>query len=159
MVKTRVKKIMTTDVITINVNESVSEAIKKLIEHDISGIPVLNDSEELVGIICESDILRALKTESRTVSLVFPSSHAMGMTFEESTEQRKIKDALKELKSVKVKEIMSTDVKTIDSNKTLEEVSQIMVNNNINRVPVIEKDELIGIVTRGDIIKGIAEIR
>jgi CBS domain-containing protein len=159
MVKTKVKKIMTTNVITIRSDDSVSDAIKKLIDHDISGIPVLNDTDELVGIICESDILRALKTEFRTVSLVFPSSHAMGMTFEESTEQRKIKDALSELKSVNVEEIMSTDVISIDPNKTIGEVSQIMVKNNINRVPVMKNDKLIGIVTRGDIIKGLAEIR
>ena len=159
MVKTPIKKIMTKEVVTAKPNDSIRTVIKLLSEHKISGIPVVGDNEVVVGIICESDILQALKTEFTTISLVFPSSHALGMTFEETTNEVEIKDALKKLGEMKIEKIMTTNLITVEPNNTIEEVAQIMVQNNINRVPVINEDKLIGIVTRGDIIRGLSKVR
>jgi CBS domain-containing protein len=156
MVKTRISKIMTKDVITINPEDSVKDLIKILSDNSISGVPVVNNKHEVIGIISEKDILKALKTEFKTFSLIFPSSHALGMTFEETTTLREIKDVLKELEKFKIKKIMKTKVITSDQNSTISEIANIMVKNNINRVPVIKDEKLIGIVTRGDIIKGLS---
>ena len=159
MVKTPIKKIMTKEVITAKRSSSIKSVIKLLSENKISGIPVLDENETVVGMICESDILSALKTEFTTISLVFPSSHALGMTFEETTNEVEIKDALKKLGQMKIEKIMTTELVTVKPENTIEEVAQIMVKNNINRVPVIENNKLVGIVTRGDIIRGLSKIR
>ena len=99
----------------------------------------------------------ALKRVSSTFSLVFPSSHALGMTFEESNDFKAIKESMKEVQNTKIEKIMNKKVVTANPNNTIAEVSNIMVKNNVNRIPVTKKDKLIGIVTRGDIIKGLSK--
>ncbi len=155
----KVQKVMTREVITAESQDSVIDIIKKLSENDISGVPVVDDEYNVIGIISEKDILRALKTESRTLSLIFPSSHALGMSFEESVDHRELKEALKEIKKMKIKDIMNKDVIAIDPSMTLAEGANIMIKHNINRIPVVKKEKLIGIVTRGDIIKGISKLK
>jgi CBS domain-containing protein len=149
---------MTKNVITATPGDLVIDAIKKLSENNISGMPVIDKDNKVVGMISETDILKSLKLESRTLSWVFPSSHALGMTFEESVNHRKMKDALKEIKNTNIEDIMKKEVITVDEKKTIAEVSSIMANNEVNRVPVIKDGKIIGIVTRGDIIQGIAKL-
>jgi CBS domain-containing protein len=159
MVKRKINLIMTKEVITTKPNESIKEVIKKLTDNSISGLPVVDDENRIVGIVSEKDILTALKTEFRTVSLVFPSSHALGMTFEETTVNREINEALKELKNLKIEKIMNEEVIVINPENTISEVLTLMVKNNINRIPVVKNEKLVGIVTRGDVLKGLANIR
>lgn len=159
MRKTKVKSLMTKEVISVNKNDSIKDVIKKLAEHDISGMPVVDDDKKVIGMISEKDILKALKTESRTLSMVFPSSHALGMTFEESVDYRALKEAMKEVQNAKIDKIMTKDVLTVDEDTTVAEVANIMINNNINRIPVVKNEKLIGIITRGDIINGISRFK
>ena len=156
---TKVKGLMTKDVITANPDDTIKDVVKKLVEHDISGMPVINTDDHVLGMISEKDILRALKTESRTLSMVFPSSHALGMTFEESVSYRKLKEAMEELQNSKIKKIMNKDVISVDENITIAEVANIMIKNNVNRIPVIKKGKLDGIITRGDIITGLSKVK
>lgn len=159
MVKRKIQVIMTKDVITAKPQDSIKDTIKKLSDNEVSGLPVVDEDYHVIGIICEKDILNAMKTEFRIVSLVFPSSHALGMTFEESTKYVEIKEVLKELENLKIAKIMRKNVITADPNNTISEVLNLMVKNNINRIPVVKKGKLIGIVTRGDIIKGLSDIK
>ncbi len=157
--KTPISEIMTKNVITTNPYENIKNVIKILTENNISGIPVMDNENKLIGIICESDILKGLKTEKTSISLVFPSSHALGMTFEETRKTVDIKKALKELSDLKVEKIMTKNLITVNPKNTIEEVAIIMVKNNINRIPVIEDNKLVGIVTRGDIIRGLSKLK
>jgi CBS domain-containing protein len=158
MVKTKVKKIMNKDVITAKSKDLVKNIIKVLAEHDISGMPVVDEDKKVIGMISEKDVLRALKTESRTLSMVFPSSHALGMTFHEEINYRELKESMKEIGKCKVEKIMNTKITSVDENATIAEVASIMTRNNVNRVPVLKNDKLIGIVTRGDIILGLSKV-
>lgn len=159
MPKRKIQGIMTKDVITAEPKDTIKDVIKKLSDNGISGLPVINKDNEVVGMVSETDILQALKTESRTLSLVFPSSHALGMTFEETKNHRALKEAMKEVQNIKIEKIMKTDVISVNPENTIAEVSSIMTKHNINRVPVVKKDKLIGIVTRGDIIKGLSKVK
>ncbi len=158
MKKKKIRDIMTKDVVIAHPDDTIKKVIKELAEHDISGLPVIDDKNKVIGIISEKDILKALKTESRTLSMIFPSSHALGMDFEESVNYRELKDALKELHNLKIEKIMNKNVITVSEDITGAEVANIMVKNNINRIPVVKNDKLVGIVTRGDIIRGLSKI-
>lgn len=153
----KVKELMTKKVITANPNEKLKDVIKKLADNDISGLPVIDENNKVVGMISEKDILKALKTESRTLSMVFPSSHALGMTFEESFDYRELREAMKEAQNSKIEKIMNTNVISVEENIKIAKVANIMVTNNINRIPVVKKDKLVGIITRGDIIDGLSK--
>jgi CBS domain-containing protein len=65
---------------------------------------------------------------------------------------------LSDVGSTKVEEMMTKDVHTISSEASVEEASEIMVRHRINRLPVMENSRVVGIVTRGDIIEGLAKL-
>jgi len=153
-----IKDIMTKEVITASPNDLIIDVIKKLSKLNVSGIPVIDADNKVIGMVSETDILQALNLESKALSWVFPSSHALGMTFEESINHRELKDALKDLKNKTIIEIMNKNVISVEEKTTIAEASSIMAKNNINRIPVIKDGKLVGIVSRGDIIHGIAKL-
>jgi CBS domain-containing protein len=65
---------------------------------------------------------------------------------------------LSDVGSTKIEEIMTKDVYTISSEASVEEASEHMVRHRINRLPVMENNRVVGIVTRGDIIEGLAKL-
>ena len=157
MQRQMVKELMTRKVITATPNDKLKDVIKKLADNDISGLPVIDEDNKVIGMISESDILQALKTESRTLSMIFPSSHALGMTFEESIDYRELREAMKDLQNSKIEKIMNTNVISVEEDIKISQVATIMVINNINRIPVVKNNKLVGIITRGDIIDGLSK--
>ncbi len=71
---------------------------------------------------------------------------------------RNKKKMLSDVGSTRIEEIMTRDVHIISSEASVEEASELMVRHRINRLPVMENDRVVGIVTRGDIIEGLAKL-
>src|SRR6056297_841908 len=144
------KDIMTTNVITVDPDTSVKEAANLMSEHKISGLPVVKDNR-LVGIVTENDLIIKDK------KLHFPEYINVigGIIYLES--YKKFKDEFKKFAAVKVKELMTEDVVTVSPDTSIEDLATIMHQENINRLPVVDNSgQLIGIVTRGNIVKHIA---
>ncbi len=150
-----VKDVMTKKVVSLNANDTVKEAVKKLAEHNISGAPVVDDNNSLVGIFSEADILRILRTNYSEMKMVYPSVHAFGIDFYESRQRKEIQKALDEIAALKISEVMTTRVYVAEPNDYVEDVGPVLIEKKINRLPVIENGKLVGIITRGDIIKAI----
>jgi CBS domain-containing protein len=126
-----------------------------LAEKDISGVPVI-DSGKVVGIFSEADILKSIKTTKKNMRLVFPSVSSLGIAFQEEVSQREILEAYSEIGHRPVKEVMSKEVVTVGPETPLNEAIVLMVQKEISRLPVVDKHELVGIVSRGDVIRGLA---
>ncbi len=149
------KDIMTTKLITVTPEATIKEAAELMIEHNISGLPVVEDDFILVGIISESDII-----EDR--SLFSGLDHWISI---ESFLKRKQNNSLdKEDNSGEdsepdlsnpVKDYMSTSLITTGAYSTVNEVGRLLVRNKVNRIPVVENNRVVGIITRGDILKAI----
>ena len=120
----KVVELMNKDVVTCHPTEKLNIILNKLELFNIAGMPVV-DKGRLVGIVCQSDILRGLK-----------------------------KGTMAELA---VSDVMTKDVVTVSPTESAVLVAKIMVEKHINRVPIIDNDKVVGIVTRGDIIKAVAE--
>ncbi len=120
----KVVELMNKDVVTCHPSEQLNTILNKFELFNIAGMPVV-DKGKLVGIICQSDILRGLKTG------------AMG--------------------ELSVVEVMTVDVVTVPPTESATLVAKIMVEKHINRIPIIDNEKIVGIVTRGDIIKAVAE--
>jgi CBS domain-containing protein len=157
MEMTKVKDIMKTDVLTLKPTDTLNEAVKKFAEMDIHGAPVVDEENKIIGILTEKDILSELKTKTTKLSLVFPSSHALGMTFQESITKQEVREAFKEVGETPVSEVMNTNVISTSPDDLLVEIAVKMVNENVHRLPVVENGEVVGFITRADIIKGLAE--
>lgn|GEM_PF-164276 len=148
-----VKEIMTKNVICLNMNETVRDAVKKLAEHNISGAPVVDDNNRLVGIFTEADIIRILRTSYTEMRMIYPSIHAFGVDFYEDRKRKEIKKALDEISSMKVGDVMTRRVYVVEPDDYVEDAGPVMIEKKINRLPVLENGKIVGIITRGDIIQ------
>ena len=145
------RDIMTENVVTIEPEASVEEAAKILSENNVSGLPVVEENK-LVGIISETDLIIKDK------KLHFPDYINLlgGIIYLES--HKKFEKEFKKYIAVKVKELMTEEVKTINPDTSEEDIATIMVEENINRLPVVDEEgNLLGIVTRADLLKNLAE--
>lgn len=121
-----VKDYMAKDLVTFSPETNVLSAIRTLLKHKISGAPVVDDNNQVVGMISEKDCLQTFLGSSYY--------NEMG-----------------EL----VSEIMTSPVITVDANASIVEVAEKFLKNNYRRFPVLEQGELIGQISRRDILKAI----
>ncbi|TFG67967.1 MAG: CBS domain-containing protein [Methanomassiliicoccus sp.] len=150
-----VREVMSSPVMSLSPDALVKDAAAKLAESNVSGAPVVSEGV-VMGIFSEVDVLKSIKTTKKDMRLIFPSISALGIAFQEEVTQREIIDAYEEIGNMQVKDIMSKEVFTVAPDITINEAIMKMVQNKINRLPVVQGRNLVGIVTRGDIIRGLA---
>lgn len=142
-------QIMTRNVVTIAPGASIHDAAKLMIDHHVSGLPVVDDTGKLIGIITERDFLRRqeLGTEiKRPRWLEFlrgPGRQAMDFVREAGR---------------KVHEIMTPTVYSVIPDAELADIVEIMERHRIKRVPVVQGDRLVGIVSRHNFVVAIADV-
>lgn len=154
----KVREVMSSPVKSISPETLVKDAAAMLAELNVSGVPVV-ENDAVVGVFSEIDVLRSIKTTKKDLRLVFPSISSLGIAFQEEVTQREIIEAYEEIGNTPVKEIMSRQVVTVHPDIPLNEAIVLMVERKIQRLPVVEDKKLVGIVTRGDIIRGLAKDR
>ncbi len=148
MAELSAKDIMNKSVITINKNASINELSSLLLKHGISGVPVMDDNGNMVGVATEGDII------VKDTDLHFPRYFKLLDSIIYLESLTRFKKNLKKHLATKVEEIMSSEVVTVGETAPVQEIANIMTKENINRVPVVnENNKLVGIITRADIIK------
>ncbi|MEE9150938.1 MAG: CBS domain-containing protein [Thermoplasmata archaeon] len=155
-----VKNIMTKKVVTLKPDETLKEVANKFSEHNISGAPVVDDEKHVIGIVSEADIIATIERSGREVSMVYlsPALSMVGLSFKETPSNKKTEEIFEEVGNIKVSEMMTQNVKTVGPDDQVKTVVDIVASGKINRVPVIKNGKLVGIVTRGDIIKGMSKL-
>ena len=142
-----VKDIMVKKVITIQKDASVEELSELLVKNRISGVPVIDGDGKLVGIATEGDLI------IKDSDLHFPRYFKLLDSIIYLESLNKFKKSLKKFLGTKVEDVMTAEIKTVKEETPVGEAANIMIKYNINRVPVLDsKDELVGIVTRADIV-------
>jgi len=142
------KDIMIKKVITIKKDASVDELSELLVKNKISGVPVVDDGGSLVGIATEGDLI------VQDADLHFPRYFKLLDSIIYLESLNKFKRNLKKYLGTKVEDVMTSKVKTAGTDTPVSEVANIMIRDNVNRVPVLnKKGGLVGIITRADIVK------
>lgn len=142
------RDVMVKKVITINKNASVAELSGLLIKNKISGVPVVDDSGKLVGIATEGDLI------VRDADLHFPRYFKLLDSIIYLESLNKFKRNLRKYLGTKVEDVMTSKVKIVKEDTPVNVVANIMIRDNVNRVPVLDNDgNLVGIITRADIVK------
>jgi len=142
------KDIMIKKVITIKRDASVDELSELLVKNKISGVPVVDDSGSLVGIATEGDLI------VQDADLHFPRYFKLLDSIIYLESLNKFKRNLKKYLGTKVEDVMTSKVKTAGTDTPVSEVANIIIRDNVNRVPVLnKKGGLVGIITRADIVK------
>lgn len=128
----KVKDYMTTQLITFKADQSIQEVVEALIKYKISGGPVVNDRNELVGIISEGDCLKQL-SESRYYNM--PLEHD------------------------KVEKRMARNIETIDGNMDVFDAANKFLSSKLRRFPIVEGGKLVGQISQKDILKAALDLK
>ena len=146
--KVLAKDIMTKEVITVNADDTIEKVAQLMLNHHVSGMPVVDGEGKLVGIISEGDLLiqdKEIKAPAMTVFLG-------GIIYLENP--RRFNKELKRIIALKVSELMSQKVYSVGPEDPIEKVIKIMSEKEVNRVPVLDDNKrVLGIISRQDIIK------
>ena len=142
--------IMTRSVISVAPDESTDAAIELMLKRHISGLPVINDKGELVGIVTESDFLRRpeTSTEHKTTSRWRDTFFNFN----------KVMDNYVHTHGVKVKDVMTPNPVAVTEDTQLDAVVQLMQTRNVKRLPVVRAGKVIGIISRANLMRALVSI-
>ena len=127
-----VKNWMSKNVITIDVNESMTHASGLMKENNIRGLPVMKNGE-LVGVVTDRDLKKASASDATTLD---------------------IHELLYLIAKIKIKEVMTKDPITILFDDTVEEAAEVLLDNKLSGAPVVNNEgELVGVITQADIFR------
>ncbi|MBT9140199.1 MAG: Hypoxic response protein 1 [Dehalococcoidia bacterium] len=142
------REVMTRDVVTVTLTASVTEVARLLVEHKVSGLPVVDEEHRVVGMITEGDLIHRDKKVHMPAFL-----EILGGVIYLENPQRIVND-LKKMTATKVAEVMTSKVYTVKENASMEDIATIMVERQVNRLPVVGQDgKLVGIISRQDLVK------
>ena len=145
----KAKDIMTKDVVTIHPEATVEELARLLIEHKISGVPVVDNEKKLVGIVTENDLIRKNKRfHIPTVIRLFDAYILLG--------SGKAEEEIKKMAATTVNEIYTQKVVSITEETSLEDIATIMAEQHIHLLPVLSSDNVVGIVGKADVVRAMA---
>jgi CBS domain-containing protein len=145
----RANEIMTPDVISADPDATVLQAARYMLQHHISGLPVIDKSGALVGILSEGDFLRRreIHTEQRPSRwlefLMGPGKMAAEYTHTHGS---------------KVSEVMTTRVHSVSEDTPIEKIVELMEKRRIKRVPVLRGNKVVGIVTRANLMHAMVSL-
>jgi len=138
--------IMTKDVISVGPQEEVRAIAQLLLEHHISAVPVVDESHQVVGIVSEGDLMRRIQKEDGKEMSWWLSLFAGH------------KDPADYVKTHgrKAEEVMTANPMTIEEDTPLHKIARLLEKHRIKRVPVVKEGKLVGIVSRANLLQGLA---
>ncbi len=144
----KAKDVMTTRVVAVMADTTVADLANRLLQHRVSAAPVVDSDGKLVGIVSEGDLLRHVASE-RT-----PRSWWLRL-FDEDTEA---KDYIK-AHGRHVRDVMTRNVISVAEDTPVADVAELLETRHIKRVPVVRAGKVVGIVSRANLIHGLAAMR
>jgi CBS domain-containing protein len=145
----RARDIMTTNVVTVSPETDIAEAVRLMLERQISGVPVIDASGRLAGILTEGDLMRRAElVTGRQSWWINPTS---------SPEQEA--KAYVKAHGLKVKDVMTKEVVTINEQEPLDRIAMVFEERGIKRTPVMRSGKVVGIVSRANLLRSLATKR
>ncbi len=144
------KDIMTTDVITVRPETSIEELSALLVQHRISGAPVVDQNGKLFGIVTEHDLI----SRNRRLHIPTVVSFLDAAIYLESS--KKFEEDVRRLAATKVADICNRSVVTITESSTIQDIATIMDEKKVHLLPVVRGASLVGIIGKLDVVRAIA---
>jgi CBS domain-containing protein len=146
-----VAEIMDADPVTVGPDDDVQTVVHVLREHELPGVPVVNEGGRCVGIVTEADLV--IGDEQGDLHIPHYIELFGGVVFLEPL--RRFEERLKKAVGSSVRDIMTADPITIDAGASVHEAGRIIVSRAHNRLPVVEHGRLVGVVTRVDVLEAL----
>ena len=145
----KASEVMTRRVIAIEPDATIVQAIKLMVKHHFSGLPVVDRSGKLVGIITEGDFLHRreigteLKHNAWFVAMFGPEQSARDYVHAHG---------------LKVSDLMTPQPIAVDENTSLDQVVHLMERHRIKRLPVLRRGKMVGLITRANLLRALASV-
>lgn len=143
--------VMTTEVITVRATTAVDAIARLLTTHGIGGVPVVDDRQRVLGIVSQRDLF--LKEKGIPFSAV-----KIPTMFKQWVDPRQFDEIYERARHNTAADVMTDEVICVDAEEELEEVARLMVQGKLKRIPVLRAGRLVGIITRVDLIRGLANV-
>jgi len=145
----KAKDIMTKGVITVKPATTLEELARILIKHQISGAPVVDDAGHLKGIVTENDLIsKNSRLHIPTIIRLFDAYIPFGTG--------KMEQEIRKMAASTVDDICRKDVITVDDEASVEYIATVMTEKKIHLLPVLKGGNLVGIIGKKDLIKGLS---
>jgi CBS domain-containing protein len=141
----KVEDVMSTDVVTVRPDASLKTVAAQLLEHKISGLPVVSTEGAILGVISEADLLFKERGATSSRTGVLARLHVSSDRGEQLKSQARVAG-----------DGMTSPAITITPHRTLAAAAQLLLEHRIDRLPVVWNGRLVGIVTRADLVRAFA---
>ena len=142
-----VKDIMTKDVITVSPEMGITHAAELLLEKGFNGVPVVDGTGKLVGVLCQSDLIAQQK------KFPVPSLFTFLDGLISLTSAKQLEKEIQKMTAMTVAEAMTPNPVTVGPEASIEEAGTIMVDRNFHTLPVVDEGKLVGIVGKEDVLR------
>ena len=149
-----VEDAMAKDVVKFKDVDTIAYVAEVLRGKNISGAPIVDEDNKVIGIVSEGDIMKLIEVHSPNLNLLLPAPFDLiELPVRMEVGYEEIANDVRKAASVLVGEIMTKKVRTVKKDASISDAALLMDKHNVNRLPVVdENNKLTGIVTRGDII-------
>ncbi len=144
----RARDIMTSDPVSVPPETPLEAVASLMAERGISGLPVVDGAGNLVGLVTDGDLMRRLSAKEDKPASFFAA--LLGANADQAIAYARAHGRL-------VRDVMSTDLATVTEDTTVEEVAHILESRRIRRVPVLRDTQLVGVVSRADLLRAVME--
>ena len=148
----KIKDIMQTDVYSVPYKATVKEVLQLMVEKEVSGVPITDDENFVIGFISDGDIMKFIaKQDPRIIDM----TSFITVWYDTETFDKKLDD----LMNLNVMELATSKVVSVDEDFEVDEVAKILGKKKIKKVPVLRDGRLVGVVSRSLIIRYIVSNR
>ncbi|MCG8640856.1 MAG: CBS domain-containing protein [Desulfobacterales bacterium] len=141
------KDIMETKIISVTPDTDISQAVKILLENHINGVPVIDEDKKIVGILCQSDLIFQQK------EVLLPPIFTLLDSFVPLASSSKMEEEFKKISAATVEQAMVKAPVTVSPDTPVSEIASLMVEKHFHTIPVVDDDQVIGIIGKEDILK------
>ena len=143
----KAKDIMSKEIISVSPETEITQAANLLLEKRINGVPVVDAAGELVGILCQSDLIAQQK------SIPIPSLFTLLDGYISLKTSKRMDKEVEKIAATKVAEAMTANPVTVDPETGIEKIATLMVEKNYHTLPVIDAGKLVGILGKEDVLR------
>ena len=152
MVQLRVRDLMTTQVITVKPTDTVRQAVIKMALDNVTGAPVVDNRNHVLGVISQTDILQLILKYQDKLDEEIHSEHLLSQPMDTDNQSADMTLINKEFSGMKVEDIMVRSTLYTTPDAEIVEALRMMMKMDVNRLPVLEQGILVGTVSRSDVI-------
>ena len=144
----KAKDIMNTDVVTVSPDMTVEELGRLFITKRISGVPVVDQDNNMIGIVTENDLIKQNKR------LHIPTLLRLFDALVPLQSFKSVEEEIKVMAATTISQIYTKEVISVEPEASLQDIATIMAEKGIHTLPVLSSGKLVGIIGRIDVIKG-----